>query len=60
MKGIVVEDGTANLKTQAFLGCVRGSILDGESTNYLREGFVQSSQPSQNVDGCKSHIGKPP
>ncbi len=60
MKGIVVEDGTANLKAQAFLGCVRGSILDGESAKYLCVGFVQSSQPSQNVDGCKSHIGQPP
>ncbi len=47
MKGIVVEDGTANLKAQAFLGCVRGSILDGESANYPCVRFVQSSQPDR-------------
>ncbi len=60
MTCIVVEGGTANLKAQAFLGCVRGSILDGESTNYLCVRIVQSNQLVQNVDGRKLHYGKPP
>ncbi len=47
MKGIVVEDGTANLKAQASLGCVRGSILDEGSAKYLCVGFVQSSNPAR-------------